>query len=139
MPTLYLKAYPDCPGKIYVFLCVFLLQCIINYDLKLWSRVQPQEGCGGFPHPEQLACQHIYRISIVLVNILLLLKLKEGPICRQTGLERSQFVGKLGLCTPPINLYCFTPGCCCCAGPICWLPPTSPIFCLQYIHICVLY
>ena len=30
------------------------------------------------------------------LNVLLLIKLMERPICRQIGLERSLFVGKLG-------------------------------------------
>ena len=48
------------------------------------------------PHPQYLACQHICRKSKVLVNVSLLTELKESLICRQIGIERSLFVGKLG-------------------------------------------
>ena len=34
----------------------------------------------GVPHPQYLACRHICRISLVLVNGVLQTKLKEGPI-----------------------------------------------------------
>ena len=36
-------------------------------------------------------------------------KLKGSPICRQIGLERSLFVGKFGLCTPPTIFFSFAP------------------------------
>ena len=45
----------------------------------------------------------------MLVYVALLTKLKEGPICRQIGLERDLFVGKLGLCTPPTIFVSFAP------------------------------
>ena len=43
-----------------------------------------------------LACRHIFRISIVLVKVVLLIKRKESPIGRQIWHERSLVVGKLG-------------------------------------------
>ena len=41
-----------------------------------------------------------FLIWLVLVNIKLLIKLKEIPLCLQITLEQSLFVSKLGLCTP---------------------------------------
>ena len=43
--------------------------------------------------------------TIVLVNVALLIKLKESPLCQQIGLKRNLFVGKLGLCTPPLIFF----------------------------------
>ena len=43
----------------------------------------------------------------MVVDVILLKKLKESPICRQIGLERSMSVGKLRLCTPPTIFVCF--------------------------------
>ena len=40
-------------------------------------------------------------MSLVLVNVALLIELEESPLFGQIGLERSLFVGNLGLCTPP--------------------------------------
>ena len=45
----------------------------------------------------------------MLANVVLLIKLKGSPICPQTGLERSLFVGKLQLSTPPTIFVTFTP------------------------------
>ena len=36
----------------------------------------------------------------MLVNVALVITLKDSPICPQIGLQGSLFVGKLGLCTP---------------------------------------
>ena len=52
-------------------------------------------GCRVATLSQYLACQHIRWISIVFVNAAMLTKLKESPICRQIGLERNLFVGKL--------------------------------------------
>ena len=35
------------------------------------------------------------------VNVVLLIKLQESPLCGQIMFERRLFVGTLGLCTPP--------------------------------------
>ena len=53
-------------------------------------------GGGGVLHPQYLACRHICRIPKVFINVLLLIQLEESLLCRQNGLERSLFVGKLG-------------------------------------------
>ena len=37
--------------------------------------------------------------------------LKECPICRKIGLERSLFIGKLGLCTPSTVFLSFASAC----------------------------
>ena len=69
------------------------------------------KGCAGegVPHPQYLACRHIRQISTVFVNVVLLIKLKGSPICRQIGLERSLFIGILGLCTPLTICLAFAP------------------------------
>ena len=46
----------------------------------------------------------------MLVNVILLIKLKENPICWKIGLERSPFVRKLGSCTQPTIFISFTLG-----------------------------
>jgi len=38
---------------------------------------------------------------IVLVNVVLLITLKETPICWRIGPQPNLFVSKSGLCTPP--------------------------------------
>ena len=59
--------------------------------------------------PHYLACRHIYRTSIVLINVLLLIKLQGNPICGQIGFKRSLFAGKLGLCSSPTVFVSFAP------------------------------
>ena len=63
--------------------------------LKIHGRAH-RGGAEGAAVPQYLACQHICRISIVRINLVLMTKLKESPICRQLGLECNLFVGKLG-------------------------------------------
>ena len=38
-------------------------------------------------------------------------KIGKSPLCRQTWPERSLFVGKLELCTPPTMFFSFGPNC----------------------------
>ena len=64
-------------------------------------------SAGGMPHPQYLAFQLIQYTSIVFMNVVLLIKDKESPICQQTRLQRGLSVGKLGLCTPPTISFSF--------------------------------
>ena len=59
---------------------------------------------------QYLLCWHICQISVVLINIALLTKLKKIPTCQQIGLKQSLFVEKLGLCAPPNIFFSFAPG-----------------------------
>ena len=71
-------------------------------------------GCGGtgVPYcPQCLDCRHICRILIALVIFVLLIKLKESPLCLQIGLQRSLFVGKSWLCNLSIIFFSFAPAC----------------------------
>ena len=52
--------------------------------------------CGGVPHPQHLACRQICSTSIVLVNVISLIKLQEN-LYQQIGLERSLFYRQIGL------------------------------------------
>jgi len=45
----------------------------------------------------------------VHANVELLTQFKESPVCRQIGLERCLFVGKLGLCNPQKIVLRFAP------------------------------
>ena len=47
--------------------------------------------------PQYLAYWHIGRTSIVLVNVLLLIKLKESSICRQIGLRTKSVFSEIGV------------------------------------------
>ena len=60
-------------------------------------------------NPPIFAFQHICRISIVLVNVVLQKELKVSPICQQIGFERNQLFGKLGLYTRPKQFLSFAP------------------------------
>ena len=67
-------------------------------------------GAEGVPCPPQhLACQHIYGMSIVFVNAVMLMKHVESPISLVIGLERSLLVSKLGFYTPPAIFFSFAP------------------------------
>ena len=69
-------------------------------------------GCGGtgVPYcPQCLDCRHICRILIALVIFILLIKLKESPLCLQIGLQQGLFVGKSWLCNPSITFFSFAP------------------------------
>ena len=93
---------------------MIVLRCInpCDDDELFYSYSLPQ-GCNhrgwryGAPPIFRLAS--ICQISVVLVNVVLLIKPKDSPICQQIGLDRSLFVEKLGLCTSPINFFSFTP------------------------------
>ena len=68
-------------------------------------------GVQGVPYSQCLACQHIYNISAVLVNIVVLIRLNESPLCHQVVLQQTMFVSKLGLCNPPIIFSSFASTC----------------------------
>lgn len=59
------------------------------------TRGVAKEGAMEGATPQNLAFRHICRKSIVLVNLVLLTKLKN---CQQIGFKTSLFVGKKGLC-----------------------------------------
>ena len=60
-----------------------------------------EQGCShwgwGYRTSKYMACLHTFPILIVLVNVVLLVILKESPIYWEIGLERSLFDSKLRL------------------------------------------
>ena len=63
-------------------------------------------GCSDAILP-YFACQYICQLSIVLINVIWPMKLRESFICLQIGLKRNLFVDELGLCTPPTIFVSF--------------------------------
>ena len=66
----------------------------------------------GLSHPtsiKYLSVRQICRKSIVVINIVLLVKCMKIPIFLQFGLVQNLFIKRLGLCTPPIIFLSFTP------------------------------